>query len=248
MDKPTLMVVSGGMDSVVCLHAHKNTIKAAVSFNYGSNHNNIELQYARYHCKLLNIPHTVIDLSTAMAEFKSALLNGAEAIPEGHYKDENIKQTVVPFRNGIMLSIAVGLAESKDLDQVMLASHAGDHAVYPDCREDFNQAFRDAAKRGTHKAIDVVMPFSSITKRDIATIGADLGIDWATTWSCYKGTTCADILDGEGDLLPLVDRPHHCGRCSTCVERIWALKDVLDDTIYDDGDYAINLLEERGEW
>jgi len=247
MNKNTLMVISGGMDSVVCLHAHKDIIGAAVSFNYGSNHNNIEMQYARYHCKLLNIPHTVIDLSTAMTEFKSALLSGAEAIPEGHYEDENMRQTVVPFRNGIMLSMAVGLAESKDLEQVMLASHAGDHAVYPDCREDFNEAFRNAARLGTHNHIDVVMPFSSITKRDIATIGADLNIDWSTTWSCYKGST-ENVLDEEDELLPLVDRPHHCGRCSTCVERIWALKDVIDDTIYDDGDFAINLLEERGEW
>ena len=149
--------------------------------------------------------------------FKSSLLDGAEAIPEGHYADENMKSTVVPFRNGIMLSIAVGIAESNELKYVMMANHGGDHTIYPDCRPEFVKAFDEAAKAGTYVNVGLLSPFTNWTKADIARRGKELGIDYSETWSCYKG----------GD--------KHCGKCGTCVERKEALAEagIEDPTIYE---------------
>ena len=149
--------------------------------------------------------------------FKSSLLEGGDAIPEGHYADENMKSTVVPFRNGIMLSIAVGIAESNDLKFVMMANHAGDHTIYPDCTPQFVNAFDEAARAGTYVNVGLLSPFTHWTKADIARRGKELGIDYAETWSCYKG--------GE----------RHCGKCGTCVERHEALLEagIADPTEYE---------------
>ena len=119
--------------------------------------------------------------------FKSSLLEGADAIPEGHYADENMKSTVVPFRNGIMLSIAAGIAESRGLKYVMMANHGGDHTIYPDCRAEFVEAMSKATKAGTFPGIEILAPYTNITKADIARKGKELGIDYSKTWSCYKG-------------------------------------------------------------
>ena len=116
--KDSIIIVSGGMDSITMLYEYKDRIAMGVSFNYGSNHNQREIPFAELHCKRLGIPHITIDLGFMSEYFKSSLLEGAEAIPEGNYDDENMKSTVVPFRNGIMLSIAVGLAESNHLKHV----------------------------------------------------------------------------------------------------------------------------------
>ena len=150
--------------------------------------------------------------------FKSSLLDGADAIPEGSYADENMKSTVVPFRNGIMLSIAAGIAESEGLKYVMIANHGGDHSIYPDCRPEFVSAMSEATKAGTYPGIEVLAPYTELTKTDIARKGRELGIDYSETWSCYKG----------GDL--------HCGKCGTCVERREALRDagIEDTTEYED--------------
>ena len=127
-----MIIVSGGMDSITLLHERKDTIALAVSFDYGSNHNAREIPFARLHCQRLGIRHVVIPLAFMQQYFKSSLLEGADAIPDGHYADSNMKSTVVPFRNGIMLSIAVGIAESNSLRRVLIANHGGDHAIYPD--------------------------------------------------------------------------------------------------------------------
>lgn len=170
------------------------------------------------HCKRLGIPHITIDLAFMPKYFKSSLLEGADAIPEGNYDDENMKSTVVPFRNGIMLSIAIGIAESHQLKYVMMANHAGDHAIYPDCRPEFVKAMSAAAKAGTYADVEVLTPYTNITKTDIARIGKRLGIDYTETWSCYKG--------GE----------KHCGKCGTCRERKEALRDagIEDKTEYEE--------------
>lgn len=206
--KDSIIVLSGGMDSVTLLHERKESIALAVSFDYGSNHNSREIECARLQCSLLDIPLVVIPLTFMGEYFESSLLSGAEAIPEGNYNDKNMKSTVVPFRNGIMLSIAVGLAESKGLKHVLIASHGGDHAIYPDCRTPFVETMSVAAQRGTYIGVDVEAPYTHITKSDIARIGARLGVDYSHTYSCYKG--------GE----------KHCGRCGTCVERAEALRDA----------------------
>lgn len=125
------MVLSGGMDSVTMLHDYADDIALAVTFGYGSNHNAREAECARLHCKLTGIELIEIDLAFIGRYFESSLLSGADAIPEGHYTADNMKSTVVPFRNGIMLAVAAGLAESRGLKAVMIANHAGDHAIYP---------------------------------------------------------------------------------------------------------------------
>ena len=185
--KNSVIIVSGGMDSITLLYDHKDEIALGISFDYGSNHNAREIPFAKMHCERLGIKHITINLDFMHQYFKSSLLDGAEAIPEGHYADDNMKSTVVPFRNGIMLSIAIGIAESNNLDQVFIANHGGDHTIYPDCRPEFINAIDAAATAGTYNNVKVVAPYTKITKSDIARIGKRLGIDYTETWSCYKG-------------------------------------------------------------
>ena len=211
--KDSVIIVSGGMDSITLLYDKKNEIALGISFNYGSNHNAKEIPLAEMHCRRLGIKHITINLDFMSQYFKSSLLEGGEAIPEGNYADENMKSTVVPFRNGIMLSIAIGIAESNNLKKVLIANHGGDHTIYPDCRPEFIKAIDAAAYAGTFVNAHVEAPYTHITKGDIARIGKRLGLDYAETWSCYKG---AD---------------KHCGRCGTCIERKEALTEAgIDDT------------------
>ena len=216
--KDTLMVVSGGMDSITMLYEYARRIALAVTFNYGSNHNAREIECARYNCDLLGIELIVVDLPFIGQLFESSLLSGADAIPEGDYDDDNMRSTVVPFRNGIMLSIAAGLAESRSLKRLMLANHGGDHAIYPDCRPGFIEAMSRAISEGTYEHLFISAPYTDITKADIARHGAALGIDYSHTYSCYKG--------GE----------KHCGRCGTCTERRQAFIDagIPDPTQYEE--------------
>ncbi len=214
--KHALMVLSGGMDSVTMLHEYADEIELAVNFSYGSNHNMRELDCARLHCAALGIELVEIDLSFIGKYFHSSLLEGAEAVPDGDYDFDNMKSTVVPFRNGIMLAAAAGLAESHGLDCVMIANHAGDHALYPDCRGSFIDAMARAIAEGTYEGIALKAPYTYLSKTDIALRGKRLGIDYATTYSCYKGLE------------------HHCGRCGTCLERRKAIADagIIDTTVY----------------
>lgn len=216
--KHILMVLSGGMDSVTMLHEYADEIDLAVNFSYGSNHNMRELECARFHCRQLGIELVEIDLSFIGKYFHSSLLEGADAVPDGDYDFDNMKSTVVPFRNGIMLAAAAGLAESHGLDCVMIANHAGDHAIYPDCRGSFIDAMARAIAEGTYEGISLKAPYTYLNKADIALRGKRLGIDYATTYSCYKGLE------------------HHCGRCGTCLERRKALADagIKDTTVYID--------------
>ena len=217
MKKDAVLILSGGMDSVTMLYDYQERIAVAISFDYGSNHNAKEIPFAQLHCRRLGIEHLVIPLEFIHRYFDSSLLQGAEAIPEGHYAADNMKSTVVPFRNAIMLSVAVGLAESRHLNYVMMANHGGDHTIYPDCRPEFVKAFSDASVAGTYEKGEVWAPYTMLTKVDIAKRGKELGIDYSETWSCYKG----------GDV--------HCGRCGTCMERKEALEQagIADHTAYE---------------
>ena len=201
MEKDALMVLSGGMDSTTMLHEYKDSIGLAVTFHYGANHNAREAECARANCRMLGIELVEIDLAFMGRLFESSLLSGAEAIPEGNYDDENMKSTVVPFRNGIMLSVAAGLAESRGLKVVMIANHGGDHAIYPDCRSGFIEAMAGAIAQGTYEHVELRAPYTGISKADIARRGKEIGVDYSMTYSCYKG--------GE----------KHCGCCGTCRER-----------------------------
>ncbi len=217
-NKDAVIVLSGGMDSVTLLYEQQARIALAITFDYGSNHNQREAMYAKQHCQLLGIEHLLIPLEFMSRYFKSSLLEGADAIPEGDYDDTNMKSTVVPFRNGIMLSIACGIAESRGLTKVMIANHFGDHAIYPDCRAEFIRPMSEAMRAGTYVGVEILAPYTGISKTDIALIGKRLGIDYSQTYSCYKG----------GEL--------HCGKCGTCVERKQALHDagIVDNTLYEE--------------
>lgn len=217
-NKKALVVLSGGLDSVTALYwAHKNYSEVrAIHFNYGSKHQFHETACAVYHTNKLGIELVSIDVPLDKY-FKSSLLASGEDIPEGRYDEENMKSTVVPFRNGIMLSIAGGYAESIDFDCVVLGNHAGDHTIYPDCRQSFIDAFSEALKQGTWKDVELVSPFCNIRKEDIVQIGTELGVDYTKTYSCYKGMK------------------KHCGVCGTCTERkeAFQLAGVKDPTEYD---------------
>ena len=211
--KDSILILSGGMDSVTMLYEYKERIAVALTFDYGSNHNKREAQYAKMHCERLGVEHLLLPLQFIHNYFKSSLLEGADAVPEGHYADANMKSTVVPFRNGIMLAVACGIAESRGLKYVMIANHFGDHSIYPDCRAGFVRAMSQAMAEGTYDGITLFAPYTDISKTDIARRGAALGIDYSLTYSCYKG--------GE----------KHCGKCGTCVERKEAMREAgIDDT------------------
>jgi 7-cyano-7-deazaguanine synthase len=217
-ETPAIVLLSGGMDSVTALyHAHAaGPVSVAVSFDYGSKHNAREIASARWHCEALGVRHEVIALDFFTRIFQSSLLQGGDAIPDGHYAEENMKQTVVPFRNGIMLAIAAGIAENAGAGRLVIAAHAGDHAIYPDCRESFMQGMARAVQEGTYARVSIDRPFIHMDKAAIAARGHALGIDFRRTWSCYKG----------GEI--------HCGTCGTCVERreAFMLAGLVDPTEY----------------
>ena len=215
-DRHGLIVLSGGMDSVTLLYEFQRDIALAVSFDYGSKHNAREIPFARLHCERLGIEHLVIPLSFIGQYFHSALLVSGGTIPKGRYDEENMASTVVPFRNGIMLSIAAGLAESRGLRRVYIANHFGDHAIYPDCRSSFIRPMHEAIYEGTGNHVAIAAPYTDLTKAEIAAHGKSLGIDYAETWSCY-----------EGDSL-------QCGTCGTCIERREAMQTagIIDPTPY----------------
>jgi len=214
-----VVLCSGGMDSVTALYwaRREHEVVAVASFNYGAKHNDRELPFAAEHAAKFGVRHEVIALDFVNRLFASDLLKSGGAVPEGHYAAANMKQTVVPFRNAIMLSIACGFAESVGADSLVIAAHGGDHAIYPDCREDFMRAMGDAMKLGTYAGIRLLQPFIALTKGQIAAEGGKLGVDFGRTWSCYKGGAI------------------HCGKCGTCVERREAFMQagLSDPTVYE---------------
>lgn len=216
--KKAIILLSGGMDSTTALYWAVNEgldVVLCIAFDYGSKHNKEEHRHAKATCDKINIRFEKVNLDFSL--FESDLLKKGGDIPEGHYADKSMKATVVPFRNGIMLSYSAGIAESVDADCVILGNHFGDHAVYPDCRKDFIEPMKQAIRHGTYKQIELISPFCGISKTDIAKIGDELGIDWNLTYSCYKGND------------------KHCGKCGTCVERIEAFTEsgINDPTEYE---------------
>ena len=216
-EKDSVIIYSGGLDSTTLLFEERARVALAVTFDYGSNHAAREIACARHHCALLGVEHLIIDLAFMKRYFNSSLLSGADAIPEGHYDDENMRSTVVPFRNGIMLSVACGLAEDRGLKRVLIANHGGDHAIYPDCRPEFVAAMDGAMQAGTYAGVQLAAPYTNLTKSEIVQRGVALGIDYGETYSCYRG--------GE----------RHCGTCGTCTERreAFRLAGLPDPTEYE---------------
>lgn len=214
------VLLSGGMDSVTVLYEAlgRHEVVACLTFDYGAKHNACEIPMARVHAQRLGIRHDTIELGFIERLFSSDLLRTGGAIPDGHYAEASMRQTVVPFRNGILLAVAAGYAEGVGAGAVVIAAHAGDHAIYPDCRESFMRAMGEAMSQGTYANIQLLRPFIHMDKAGIARRGAELGVDFSETWSCYKGGRI------------------HCGVCGTCVERreAFVLAGLSDPTVYDE--------------
>lgn len=219
MKDSAVVLVSGGMDSVTALYdsVSKGAVEAAISFDYGARHHARELPLARWHAEKLGIRHVILPMTFIGEHFLSALLQGGGEIPKGHYEESSMKQTVVPFRNGIMLSVAAGFAESCGADRLVIAAHSGDHAIYPDCRETFMESMASAIRLGTYAEVRLLRPFIELSKGQIVKRGMELGVDFSQTWSCYVGGA------------------RHCGECGTCVERreAFLLAGVCDPTAYE---------------
>lgn len=214
-----IAIVSGGLDSTVMLQwaVSRGSVVEVVTFDYGQRHRR-EIDSARCAASRLGLRHDVVDLSFLGALYRGGggALLGDVAVPDGHYADESMKATVVPNRNAIMLSIAVGVAIARKAPMVAYAAHAGDHAIYPDCRPVFASAMDVVARLADWHEVGIERPFVAMTKAQIVRIGSDLSVPMHQTWSCYKG----------GDV--------HCGTCGTCVERreAFAVAGVEDLTVY----------------
>lgn len=238
-----VVIISGGLDSTVLAHlaAHQGHDVHGISFDYGQRHKK-ELSFAKYQLDILGGTHEVVDMSFVRHLFResgSSLVTD-ETVPEGHYAEENMKSTVVPNRNMIMLSVAAGYAISIGAEDLWIGVHAGDHFIYPDCRPRFVNAANAAIVLGNSgfgpipETPDeswpigyVRAPFMHATKNDIADLAFDLNVNIAKTWSCYNG----------GDI--------HCGRCGTCVERLEAINSTgkVDPTPYADDTYWREALK-----
>lgn len=207
-----VVVVSGGMDSVTLLHsavAHTGPKRVkAISFNYKQRHA-VELHMAQKQCKKLGVSHEVFDLSTlSLLAPNSALTNHAGDVPVGHYAADNMKQTVVPNRNMVMISLALSYAMSHKYDELWYGAHSGDHTIYPDCRPEFVAAMQAAAQLADWHPVRLEAPYLHTDKFGILTEGFALGVDYAETWTCYRGD----------------EERGACGLCGSCQERLEAFK------------------------
>ncbi len=213
-----ILIYSGGLDSTVLLYhlidARHEVL--ALSIDYGQRHRK-ELRSATAICRRLGVKHRIADLTTLTPLLAGSSLTSPEVkVPEGHYAEDNMKATVVPNRNMILLSVATGWAISVKADAVAYAAHAGDHAIYPDCRQEFTDAMEKAIALADWHSVRLERPFVTWTKADIARRAAELKVPVEQTWSCYQGDEV------------------HCGRCGTCIERREAfyLANVSDPTPY----------------
>jgi 7-cyano-7-deazaguanine synthase len=229
-----VVITSGGMDSTTAVYWAKHYFGSieCMSFDYGQRHRK-ELECAKKIAYDIDVEHTIVDL-TGITHLiaTSALTNPDIEVPEGHYAEESMKATVVPNRNAMMLNIGIARAVAIGAESVVVGVHAGDHAIYPDCREEFISLQERTAKVANegfiHPEFQLAAPFVNMTKAQIADLGDQLGVPWHETWTCYKG----------GGI--------HCGRCSTCVERLEAfhLAGVPDRTEYEDTTYWRTALEQ----
>lgn len=208
MTNKVVVIYSGGMDSFTVLNRALKDGKEvyALSFDYGQRHVK-ELDYARNVCKRLNVKHKVIDISAINELILGSSLTDDIEIPEGHYEAENMKSTIVPNRNMILLSLATGYAVSVKADQVYYGAHSGDHAIYPDCRPEFVAKMNDVCQIANYDPVEIFSPYLEVSKTDILTDGLKMGLDYNQTWTCYNG------------------REKACGKCGACQERLEAFRD-----------------------
>lgn len=218
MKKKIVLIYSGGLDSTVLLYdlLSSDVEVVPLSIDYGQRHA-IELVYASKICDNLGLRQSVIDLSDLSFYLKgSSQTDSNIPVPEGHYEDISMQQTVVPNRNMIMLAVAAGVAISTESYEVAYAAHAGDHTIYPDCRPEFASTMQQALYVCHYKPVGLRTPYIHLTKGDIVKRGKALRVPFDKTWSCYQ------------------DGPKHCGICGTCTERKEAFKlaQILDPTEY----------------
>ncbi|PXY16982.1 7-cyano-7-deazaguanine synthase QueC [Prauserella flavalba] len=217
-----IVIASGGLDSTVLAYwlAARGAELTLLSFDYGQRHR-VELEHAAEIATLLECPHEIVNLSSLGGLLVgSALTDSDVAVPDGYYTDESMRATVVPNRNAIMLDIAVAVAVARKADAVAFGAHAGDHAIYPDCRPEFVERFTRSARTANEgllvEEFEILAPFLDQSKTDIVRLGSALGVPFERTWSCYRGETV------------------HCGTCGTCTERKEAFEqnDIPDPTSY----------------
>ncbi len=215
MKEKCIVILSGGPDSVTTMYWAKSQRYDVytITFDYGQKGKK-EIKIAEELSKELEIPNKVVDLTSL-----SEIYRGVTSLV-----DENIKLTkefsepiIVPFRNGVFISIAVAYADSIGANTILYGAHASDEPYYPDCRKEFYKAFEKAANLGTGKLIEIKSPFSDIPKSEILKIASEIGVPLEETWSCY--------LSGE----------KHCGRCESCINRMNAFIEVgiKDPTDYE---------------
>lgn len=201
-----VVVYSGGMDSFTLLHRARAAgwDVLPISFNYGQRHVK-ELYMAAEVCRELRLEHRILDISDALTILGGSSLTSQDIeVPEGHFEDESMKVTVVPNRNMILLSFAIGFAINSNCSRVYYGAHAGDHAIYPDCRPEFVEAMQDVADVASYEPIEIVTPYLDTNKVGILKEGLELGLDYSKTWTCYNGRDLA------------------CGKCGSCQERLEA--------------------------
>lgn len=208
MSNKVVVIYSGGMDSFTVLNRALKDGKTvyALSFDYGQRHVK-ELICAKTVCERLNVAHKVIDISAINELLAGSSLTDDIEIPEGHYEADNMKSTVVPNRNMILLSLAVGYAVSVGANQVYYGAHSGDHAIYPDCRPEFVMKMNDVCQIANYESVEIFSPYLTVSKTDILTDGLSMGLDYSDTWTCYNG------------------REKACGKCGACQERLEAFHD-----------------------
>lgn len=197
-----VVILSGGMDSTTLLYDVKNSGKEvfAITFDYGQKHSR-EMSCARETCIRLNVPWKHVNLKTLGRLAPSALTREEWDVPKGRYDDENMKQTVVPNRNMVMIALATSYAIGLNATAVYYGAHSGDHAIYPDCRPEFIHAMSVVMGYCDWAKVDLRVPYMNMDKGDIATRGKELGVDYYFTHSCYEGTVAP------------------CEKCGACTER-----------------------------
>lgn len=208
MSNKVVVIYSGGMDSFTVLNRALKDGKEvyALSFDYGQRHVK-ELTCASSVCQSLNVAHKVIDISAINQLLAGSSLTDDIDIPEGHYEAQNMLSTVVPNRNMILLSLAVGYAVSVGASQVYYGAHSGDHAIYPDCRPEFVMKMNDVCQIANYQPVEIFSPYLDVSKTAILTDGIAMGLDYSNTWTCYNG------------------REKACGKCGACQERLEAFRD-----------------------
>jgi 7-cyano-7-deazaguanine synthase len=209
-----VVVLSGGLDSTTVAYWAKNEgyDVHGLTFKYGQIATK-ETQHANIVAQKLGIQIKEIDLSS----LKEIFVGVASIIDETIEITSTFSQSIiVPFRNGIFLSVAVAYAISINATKIFYGAQGSDAPNYPDCRTQFYKSFETAARIGTDTEIDIEAPFSNITKAELIKLGSKLAVPYALTWSCY------------------LNKEKHCGKCESCINRKDAFKtvEIHDPTEY----------------